>query len=1003
MESELESDMLSPSAASSTILSNPKQNQVVPTEQEDGDMEDGGDEAACVCCEDDDEEEGPSNGEEEHAKGDAEGIGEEADEEREEVEEGEEEEGDEDGEEEEPGAETVKEDSAPSKKTKKKRKRAKSVGAGKNAKKEVAKGSSQRAQSVGARLSQLSKPRAPAEAPPEEPLLPKPEKKKNRRGPSLLLKLRPSNLQEAMEAFFASGFTESPQFTYSYPDDVVTKAFQDNSTVCFDYLPEAERIMDKVQQSMGGADAFMQLMYGTDEEKVPCEELHAVILEYLRDHNLEDKVEIRIVEGMLSAANVLKGQTDEKYVVNIAKGPISKPIIQSIADHEVGTHLLRMMNDEHQIWHGVRERYRLANPWTTEEGFATLNTYRTLPSKLMYPQALRYWAVCRGAQTGFVELFNELHSHVSDAKRCWQICCRIKRGMLDTSQPGAFYMDQAYFKGAVEILKHLDEVDFGRLYSGQIALQDLDKVHFLLRKELVRLPRFLNSAEKLQAYLVHCRALIKENMIETSTERICKRFVCNGMEFFKREDKRPVAKAVTLGSPSNLNASRTMDLSRLVDLARPRNFSSAGQSDGEDDSKETAANDRRQADQARLAELAVPRRAANTEEEKVESQCSRTLDLARLSELARPKQMDEVVSEVKVAPKSRARRGCSAPAGDRASGEARWGELARPKAKVEVPPPPEPPPGATRPVDLVRLASLAVPRKTCDAEDAKGQCDCKPKKARRKRRSKLRLLAMVQAKKEATSKGQGTEEEAEEGEDENLEGTIADEQEEDEEEESDQFRDGSLTPDQSAEAQEIVSELPQVESEETGGESQKGDAQSRREHIQEDAGQDAATPERSTAAEEDAKEQCVLEKGLPQNETEGLLVSPETDMKNASLDTLKETGEGCLSELIRAQEKTSTIVVDSPPPKEAPPDIISRQSSNPQFLYDSAARSPVPRLVQAGVAILGNAEKKRSSSCSLTKYGKSRLSVGIVRAAARPSPADSQAVPIKTLQLDLGF
>merc|ERR1719482_984581 len=157
--------------------------------------------------------------------------------------------------------------------------------------------------------------------------------------------------------------------------------------------------------------------------------------------------------------------------------------VQGICDHEVGTHLLRMMNDEHQVWHGIRDRYKLANPWTTEEGFATLNTYQSMPCRLMYPQALRYYAVCRGAQSGFVELFHELMTHTSDPKRCWQMCCRIKRGMIDTSLPGAFYLDQAYFKGAVEILRHLDEVDFGRLYGGQIALQDLDKVHFLLRKE----------------------------------------------------------------------------------------------------------------------------------------------------------------------------------------------------------------------------------------------------------------------------------------------------------------------------------------------------------------------------------------------------------------------------------------------------------------------------------------------------------------------------------------
>ncbi|CAJ1440353.1 unnamed protein product, partial [Effrenium voratum] len=265
------------------------------------------------------------------------------------------------------------------------------------------------------------------------------EKKKKTFRPSLLLKIRPTNLEDAMARFFDSDFSEAPKFEYAFSDEVVNKAFEENSSVCFEHLGAAKRIIDKVHSAYGGPDAFMQRMYG--EEKAPCEELRQMVADYLKEHNVDDKVEIRLVEGMLSAANVAT-IGEGRYAVNIANGPVSKPILQSICDHEVGTHLLRMMNDEHQVWHGCRDRYKLTNPWITEEGFATLNTYLSLPCKLLYTQAVRYWAVCRGAQVGFVELFRELRQQVSDVKRCWQICCRVKRGMLDTSLPGAFYMDQ---------------------------------------------------------------------------------------------------------------------------------------------------------------------------------------------------------------------------------------------------------------------------------------------------------------------------------------------------------------------------------------------------------------------------------------------------------------------------------------------------------------------------------------------------------------------------------
>merc|ERR1712150_269881 len=145
-----------------------------------------------------------------------------------------------------------------------------------------------------------------------------------------------------------------------------------NSTVCFELMPDAQRIMDKVNIAYGGPDAYMEEMYG--EEKITPGEMERMVSSYLKDHGIDDKVEIRIVDSMLSTANVAQAG-EGRYVVNIANGPVAKTMAQGICDHEVGTHLLRMMNDEHQVWHGRRDRYRLSNPWTTEEGFATLNTY----------------------------------------------------------------------------------------------------------------------------------------------------------------------------------------------------------------------------------------------------------------------------------------------------------------------------------------------------------------------------------------------------------------------------------------------------------------------------------------------------------------------------------------------------------------------------------------------------------------------------------------------------
>eukprot|EP00928_Gymnodinium_smaydae_P017290 TRINITY_DN16608_c1_g1_i1.p1 TRINITY_DN16608_c1_g1~~TRINITY_DN16608_c1_g1_i1.p1 ORF type:complete len:1042 (-),score=188.26 TRINITY_DN16608_c1_g1_i1:94-3219(-) len=628
------------------------------------------------------------------------------------------------------------------------------------------------------RLEELSKPKPPPPEPEAESFQPekKPAKKPQSVRPSLLLRLKPTNLEEARERFFECNFSEAPKFTYAFPDEYVAKNFEENSKVCFELLPEANRILQKVHEEYGGPDNFMKKLYG--EEKISAEKMRDTVAAYLQDLNLEDKVEIRVVEGMLSAANVVKPGTDgAKYIVNISSTPIAANLVPGICDHEVGTHLLRMMNDEHQAWHGRRDKYGLANPWTTEEGFATLNTYQTMPCKLLYTQALRYWAVCRGAELGFVELFHELKAHINDAQRCWAMCCRIKRGQLDTSLPGAFYLDQAYFKGAVEILRHLDEVDFGRLYGGQIALQDMGKVHFILRKEVVRLPKFLNSAETLKTYLSHCRKLIRENEIEAATERVCKSvFVRTAREFFKPKTKQPLVfqKTVTLGgsdaSPGPAKKG-VLDLARLEDLSKPRQIVAVSDTEGTEGG--AAAKPRRDLNMGRLFELAAPKPRREEEPPNEPVVIKGSVDKKHLETLARPRYAfgNADAGDLESSGTGRATptakvRGSTAPVSTKLSstGEKkppRSRERSRPprmsasadgslEAAADLPPPPPPfEDGSTVPArqpDYARLTLLAAPRKCGEGSEP---CVCPPKKTRRKRKkTRHRLLALVQERRD---------------------------------------------------------------------------------------------------------------------------------------------------------------------------------------------------------------------------------------------------------------
>ena len=61
---------------------------------------------------------------------------------------------------------------------------------------------------------------------------------------------------------------------------------------------------------------------------------------------MTEEVDVEIRPGLLTAASL--SRTAGGYAVLVNDEPVPRGRAQSISDHEVGTHLLRMMNDEDQ-------------------------------------------------------------------------------------------------------------------------------------------------------------------------------------------------------------------------------------------------------------------------------------------------------------------------------------------------------------------------------------------------------------------------------------------------------------------------------------------------------------------------------------------------------------------------------------------------------------------------------------------------------------------------------
>lgn len=117
------------------------------------------------------------------------------------------------------------------------------------------------------------------------------------------------------------------------------------------------------------------------------------------------------------------------------------------------------------------KKVRIGWQLATEEGLATIGNHIHYKCDLFYIPALLYYSVCLAQENSFWDTFKSLQKYISDFDDCWVTTLRIKRGMTDTSKPGAFCKDQATFDGSMRILEQRDSINFPALYAGKVSLE----------------------------------------------------------------------------------------------------------------------------------------------------------------------------------------------------------------------------------------------------------------------------------------------------------------------------------------------------------------------------------------------------------------------------------------------------------------------------------------------------------------------------------------------------
>lgn len=330
----------------------------------------------------------------------------------------------------------------------------------------------------------------------------------------LLFYLRPLNLDEEKKKFFQD-FSYNPQFVYPElrydPHELKKELLNiifDDSPVGILFFKKSKEIQKKIDLHMSrGQQSFTlnsielfgkpskddllaaeNVMKGNkkeeEKEDIGAMEAKQMFTKIFNDYGLSSwKVEMK--ENLVT--NCVAGKNNHLYLKKDAK--FTSDRIKSLIIHEIETHILTAENGKYQPYKLFNIGF--ADYLETQEGLALYNVkMRGLENEFdrVYKAAL-VKSTEMAMQMSFAELFLKLLKMGLSQSRAYRICVKLKRGLLDTSIPGAFTKDQLYFIGEKKVEGFIKEGGkIEDLYMGKFNLQDLE---YIKKIPGVRQPEFL--------------------------------------------------------------------------------------------------------------------------------------------------------------------------------------------------------------------------------------------------------------------------------------------------------------------------------------------------------------------------------------------------------------------------------------------------------------------------------------------------------------------------------
>ncbi|MCA9376317.1 DUF1704 domain-containing protein [Candidatus Nomurabacteria bacterium] len=347
------------------------------------------------------------------------------------------------------------------------------------------------------------------------------------------LVLTPTNLNTEMEKFLNSE-DYNPQFEYRIVNNKNDKLFQILASLesvtdvdprlseFYIQLIESKKLSSDLMHAVGDNVRFTKLsikrfrmptpvlfrnacrvlrryvsMYDLsepkkDRRKMGFDEVAAVINTVLEEFELK---EWSANKSMNIAQNGMKVGVKNKEILidpNIETTPsrLRKSIV-----HEF-THVIRSHN-------GLKTGYEALSKPTygdyleVEEGLAVYN--EEIMGLLSYSDlrkgAVSAWGTYIGQEMSFRELHN-VYSSIYTKKNAFLRVLRVKRGLGDTSMPGIYSKDVAYFRGFRRVRKKCaeDATLYAKLYAGKINFKQVSWVD----DGLIRKPAIVPSKQRFE-------------------------------------------------------------------------------------------------------------------------------------------------------------------------------------------------------------------------------------------------------------------------------------------------------------------------------------------------------------------------------------------------------------------------------------------------------------------------------------------------------------------------